>query len=78
VRDKIDVMSYNPGFVISKLSGKRETSASTISAFRSAEVCFRDLGCTYVTHGSLRHELMSSVLYWAPKRLFNPCALKLR
>ena len=71
VKDKIDVMSYNPGFVTTKLSKKRDTGPVTISEARAAEVCFRDLGCTTKTHGSFRHELLSSIVYWAPKSLLN-------
>jgi len=45
-RNKIDIMSYTAGFVITKLTAdwKREVDYETITAKRAAEICFRDLG----------------------------------
>lgn len=43
---KVDVMTYTPGGVATKMLGKKTTDAGTISTTMAADTCFRDLGCT--------------------------------
>jgi len=55
-KGKVDIMSYNPGMVTTKMSNAKETSMQTISETRAAVVAFRDLGCMDETSGSFRHD----------------------
>lgn len=59
LKDKIDVLSYNPGEVATKLvmREKHQTDAGAISVERASSSCFRDLGYSYYTNGAFRHEL---------------------
>lgn len=56
---KIDVMSFNPGEVATKLiyKDKSQAGGSIISTEKAVECCFRDVGCTDVTPGAFKHEL---------------------
>lgn len=56
-KGKIDVMSYNPGVVTTKMSRASQTSRKTISEKRAADVAFKDLGCEVSSAGSFRHDL---------------------
>ena len=69
--DKIDVMSYNPAGVATKLTKKKDPDMTTISAARAAEVCFRDLGCTPMTNGAVRHEVIRGLLLAIPVPIYN-------
>lgn len=55
-KGKIDIMSYNPGMVTTKMSNAKQTSMKTISEDRSAQVAFQDIGYMDETSGSLRHD----------------------
>ena len=57
LRDKIDVLSYQPARIDTKIVPRSQLDFTTISIERAAESCFRDLGCTPMTHGAFRHEL---------------------
>lgn len=60
-REYLDVLDYKPGDVTTNLN--KETNIFTaITAKRAADVCFRDLGYSYVTRGAFRHEFLSWIL----------------
>jgi len=52
----VDVLSYQPALIATKMLGILETSTKIISPERSAQVCLRDLGCDTMSQGSFRHE----------------------
>lgn len=71
LKDKIDVLSFNPAGVATKLTKKKDPDMTTISAARAAEVAFRDLGHTSMTNGAARHEILTNILYILPVVVFN-------
>lgn len=61
-RGKVDIMSYNPGMVTTKMSNAKQTNSKVISEDRAAEVAFKDIGCTDETSGSFRHDIRRLML----------------
>ena len=57
--DKIDSLTYCPGLVATKLPMKANSDVGfwCITPEKSAEVCFRDVGITSYSNGSVTHEL---------------------
>ena len=57
--DNVDVMSFNPGEVTTKLVMKDESEAkgTLITVEKATSSCFRDLGYTDMTNGALVHEM---------------------
>ena len=57
--NKIDVLSFNPGVVATKMSLLDDEHAGkiAITTKRAVSVCLRDLGYTSLTNGDVRHEL---------------------
>ena len=55
----IDVMSYNPAEVATKLvfKDKSQAGGAVITVEKAVETCFRDVGHTDVTYGAFMHEL---------------------
>ena len=76
LKDKIDVMSYNPGFVATKLTKLRNSDIKTITSERAAAVCFRDLGLTPMSHGAFRHEVTSGMFQCLPRFCLNNVLLR--
>ena len=71
-RGKIDIYSFNPGVMTTKLSGVSTTGLKSISEERAAEVMFRDLGSTDHSIGSFRHEVFGNLMLNCPNILTNP------
>ena len=56
VKDKVDVIVYEPGGVATKMIGVTESNTFTILPSMAADVCFRDIGIRQLTRGAFRHE----------------------
>ena len=56
---KIDVLSFNPGEVATKLiyKDKSQAGGSIIPVEKAVDCCFRDVGLTDVTYGAFVHEM---------------------
>lgn len=69
----VDVMSFNPSAIATKIIGykKDETSFSIISTEKAVKACFRDVGHTDVSVGTLRHEFLVNLLSILPSSLYN-------
>ena len=70
LKEKVDVISYEPGMVCSNMTKLSEENSKTITAKRAAEVCFRDLGISPATHGAFRHDKETFMLNLTPKSWF--------
>jgi len=70
LKEKVDVISYEPGMVCSNMTKEIEENFRTITAKRAAEVCFRDLGISPSTHGAFRHDREIFMLNVFPKSWF--------
>lgn len=70
--DKIDVLSFNPAEVATKLIKKDESQAggATITVKAAVDCCFRDLGHTDVTYGAFNHEFQAWMINLYPKSMF--------
>ena len=66
----VDVLSYEAGAVSTKMMKGHDDGANVISASRSAEVCFRDIGNMPMTFGAFRHEYPMWILGALPISLF--------
>lgn len=55
---KIDILSYNPAEVATKLihKDKSQEGGATISVQKAVETCFRDVGYTDISYGAFIHE----------------------
>ena len=71
LKRKVDVMSYEPGEVETKMIGYQKPGLRIISSARAAEVCLRDLGSCAQSRGAFRHEVLYYLLYILPKGLLN-------
>ena len=63
--DRIDVLSFNPAEVATKLIFKDEsqTGGTVVSVKNAVECCFRDLGHTDMTFGTFNHEFQGWMLF---------------
>ena len=66
LKGKVDVISYQPAGVATKMSGETKANAITVSAEGAASDCFRDLGMRKATVGAFRHEMMDLVMNYFP------------
>jgi len=71
LKDQIDVISYNPGFVATKLNSNKP-DYQTLSADEAAGVFLRDFGCESMTHGAFRHEFTTKLMDIFPRCIVNP------
>lgn len=71
LRSQADVLYYQPYKVHTKEVGNLADSF-TISTERAANVCFRDLGSTSLTNGSLRHEIQKYIAIMTPSLYSYP------
>ena len=53
LKEKVDVMSFQPGEVQTKLLGDRKTAVTVQQASKG---CLRDLGTTDLTYGAFTHD----------------------
>jgi len=55
---KIDIMSFNPAEVATKLimKDKSQVGGGTVSVEDAVKCCFRDVGHTDKTYGTFSHE----------------------
>ena len=67
--EKVDVMSYNPFGVATKLIKKDKSQAggATITVEQAVEACFRDMGCNDQTDGAFVHEMVGWLMINFPK-----------
>ena len=73
LKDKVDVMSYCPGYVATKIVGSSGSDGGDIFGAKvtpagAAKYAFRDIGHTSKTHGSFVHEILyafGSTYPWA-------------
>lgn len=72
----IDVMSYEPGEVDTKMLGV-EPSWRCISPEQAAQGCFRDLGHLSITHGCQMHECVMCWIKVLPLRVVQAFFLRL-
>lgn len=58
---KIDIMSYNPGEVATKLimKDKSQVGGGTVATDKAVKCCFRDCGHTDMTYGAFVHDYYS-------------------
>lgn len=59
LKNKIDVLSYQPAGVATKMIGETKASMGTIMPSMAADVCFRDIGLRSMTRGAFRHEVVA-------------------
>lgn len=78
--DRIDVLSYAPAAVSTKMIGSKssnnENLQGLITTDRAAEVCLRDLGFEPRTHGARRHEHVMNLLNTVPRFLLNKYSMQ--
>lgn len=73
-KDKVDVMSYQPGGVATKMIDKAEQKKGTMDVIMpemSATTCFRDLGIEQMTRGAFRHEYSAWFLGMLPRKMIQ-------
>lgn len=58
---KIDIMSFNPAEVATKLimKDKSQVGGGTVSVEDAVKCCFRDVGHTDKTYGTFSHEFLA-------------------
>lgn len=71
LKGKVDVISYKPAGVATKMSGETNANVITVMPETSAEDCFRDLGIRNATTGNIRHEIMATALGGFPDQWVN-------
>lgn len=66
LKDKIDVMAYEPGYVATNLINMKNSDASFffITTESAANTAFRDLGIRESSHGSWSHFITGYFLSW--------------
>lgn len=57
LKDKIDVISYQPGEVKTKMTARMKQNFRFIDADKAVSACFRDVGSEPLTYGAARHEV---------------------
>lgn len=73
VKDKIDVLSWLPGHVDTKLPADHRSGCSnTISSYQAIEGMLRDLGKERKTFGHRNHWFGSATLEYAPMSVLGP------
>ena len=59
LKGKVDVISYQPGGVATKMIQETKASLTTIMPQVAADVCLRDIGIRQMTRGAFVHELFT-------------------
>jgi hypothetical protein len=74
--DRIDIMSYNPAEIATKMimKDKSQVGGGTISVETAVEVCFRDVGHTDITYGAFAHERTAWIIPMIPKFMMEGMA----
>lgn len=67
----IDIMSYQPGGVATKMIQEFKASMTTIMPEMAADVCFRDIGIRQMTRGAFRHEFFTWMMGCFPRKMFQ-------
>jgi len=57
LKGKVDVMSYQPGEVKTKMTARMKQNFRFLDVDKAVSSCFRDIGLTPKTFGAARHEL---------------------
>lgn len=66
LKEKIDVISYQPAGVATKMIGETKASCGTIMPSMAADTCFRDIGLRTMTRGAFRHEFVCYIMECFP------------
>lgn len=72
VAGKVDVISYEPAGVATKMIGRSKTDIATISPEAAVNGLCRDVGYERVTHGAFMHEFTA----WAISGISQPMVSK--
>ena len=70
LKDKVDVISYQPAWVATKMIDDDKADFWTILPKDAADVCFRDIGLRPMTRGAFSHELIGYMMECYPWTLF--------
>ena len=74
---KVDVLSYRPGHVDTKMNPKEKSGDNEedyITPERAAFVCLRDLGCMPMTYGDVKHERAAQAMRFVPSHYLRKAA----
>ena len=66
LKGKVDVMSYQPGEVKTKMTARMKPNFNFIDVDKAVSACFRDVGTTPRTYGAAVHEMTMLAFAWAP------------